>query len=100
MRHIMCEECNHDYSAPEENNAIYICPHCHTYADYICEYGYGPITPCSIFLGDTKIAKIKGCLSYHLESYILNINQDLQKGYKDLEVYKEAVDVIVKKLKL
>lgn len=78
---------------------LYICPNCFSCAGYICEYGFGPITPCKILLGDKEIGIIDGDTTYHLRSLMLGIDQDLEKDYKDLAVYKEAADIIASYLR-
>ena len=63
-----------------------------------CEYGYGPITPCDIYLGDERAGRIDGNINYRLDSSRLNVHTALKKGYANLEVYKEATDIIISKL--
>ena len=95
---LQCTNCNHEFIGKEEANAIYLCPKCFEYVNINCEYGFGPIVPCIIYLGDREIGKITGCESYRLDSLSLNIHCDLEKGYKNLEVYIEAIEIIKKEL--
>ena len=99
MNQLKCNNCKYTYSAPTTANAIYICPNCNKYAGCECEYGYGPITPCNIFVGEKEVAvieavKMEGPTSYYLQSDILELKKVLRKGYSNLEVYKEAAEII------
>ena len=99
MNQLKCNNCKYTYSAPTTANDIYICPKCHKYVGCLCEYGFGSITPCCIFVGEKEVAKIEAAkteetISYYLQSDILGIKQILSKGYSNLEVYKEAVEII------
>lgn len=98
MKQVKCEECNYEYVVPEEGNTLYMCPKCYSYVGCVCEYGFGSITPCTVYLGKDAIAHIHGNSPFHLQSLQLNINQPLEKGSKNLEVYKEAVEIIKKNL--
>ena len=96
MRQIQCEKCKHIYQVPESMNYIYFCPECHALNGCECEYGYGSITPCIIYLGNQEIAKIAD--NYRLVSKSLRIDKELQKGDSNLEVYDEAVSIIKNKI--
>ena len=91
-----CSECGKEYFVPQKANFIFFCPECGKYNGAECEYGYVSITSCSIFLGDEEIGAITGGgrEDYHLSSAKLGIDMNLTKGYKNLEVYHEAVDII------
>ena len=93
-QNVKCKNCRFEYSAPIATNALYMCPECHAYAACSCEYGFGPITPCTVFLGDKAIARIEGWSEFRLDSELLGIHRELSKGYKNLEVYEEAAAII------
>ena len=79
-------------------NLIVICTKCKCGIYSECEYGYGPITPCDIYLGDERAGRIDGNINYRLDLSRLNVHTALKKGYANLEVYKEATDIIISKL--
>ncbi len=58
MQQLHCKKCGCEFSGPLASNAMYLCPKCKEYVNCLCEYGFGPIVPCSIFLGDREIARI------------------------------------------
>ena len=39
---------------------IAFCPHCKKHDITECEYGYGAVTPCRIYLGEKTIGEVKG----------------------------------------
>lgn len=99
MEHCNCKQCGASYDAPTTGNTIYICPNCFSLVGSLSDYGFGPITPCEIMLGDREIGKITGGPAYHLQCRELGINTNLSGKYKNLEVYKEATDIVIGKLK-
>ena len=66
-----------------------------------CEYGFGPIVPCSILFGGKKIAEIvyRDSHDYRLISSELGIARDLIKGYEQLGAYDEAVEIVTEQIK-
>jgi hypothetical protein len=96
VRKVKCNECGMEYSIPLKANFMFFCPNCRIYNGAECEYGYAAITPCNIFLGDKEIGMITGGAreDYMLTSEEYGISVKLTKGYKNLEVYHEAVDII------
>ena len=95
---ITCKYCGSDYRTPTSANFIYFCPQCHKYNGFECEKGYGPITPCHIYLGDRQIARIEGDKDYRLKSVALDIDEALKNGTYSLDAYEEAIELISKKL--
>ncbi len=76
-------------------NYICLCPTCRKLNGCECEYGYGPITPCEIYLGEKFIGQIlykNG--EYRLECEDMGLNVSLTKDYANLGAYQEAVDII------
>ena len=51
-----CHKCGKSYSYRNSGNMIVFCPHCHHSDIVCCDFGFGPVTPCSIDLGDKRIA--------------------------------------------
>lgn len=99
MYHCNCKKCGAKYDAPTTGNTLYICPYCFEYVSSLSDYGFGPITPCEIMLGDKQIGVITERATYHLECKELEIDVDLSGKYKNLEVYREASEIISNKLK-
>ncbi len=99
MQKIKCRKCNLEYDAPISGNDIYFCPKCHVQIACKCEYGFGPITPCSIYVGDKEVAQITGRIKYRVDSDVYGIHRELSGGYKDLAAYEEATDIIAEYLK-
>ena len=94
-KHIQCQKCYCEFESVVGNNSLYICPKCNDYACCECNYGFGSITPCKILVGDKTVGKIiKSGQVYKIVSLKLRFNQKLERGYKDLEVYKEAEGII------
>ena len=53
------------------------------------------VTPCKILVGDKTVGKIiKSGQVYKIVSLKLRLNQKLERGYKDLKVYKGAAGII------
>ena len=55
MNSIKCKECNYEIHYKQSANLIVFCPKCLKYNYLECEYGYGPVTPCHIYLGEKEI---------------------------------------------
>ena len=99
----ICDKCGYAYEAKcTAPNIIYLCPICLNYVGCECEYGFGPIVPCSILLGGKQIAEIayNDSNGYHLISSELGIDKDLIKGYEQLGAYDEAVEIVAEQLKV
>lgn len=93
--HRKCNSCNNEYEYEGCATLIVFCPHCHRF-DYLeCEYGYGPIAPCRVYLGN----EIVGMITYHqgnqsqyrYDSERYNIHRVLERSY--LEALYEAKDI-------
>ena len=97
---IVCKNCKTEYTIPLSANFISFCPTCKELNGIECEYGFAPITPCEIYLGEKQIGRLLGSGgSFRLECRALKINTPLTKGYKNAEVYNEAIDLIKERLK-
>lgn len=98
MKTIDCNNCSQQFNINLSANVIVICPKCKCSVYTECEYGFGPIAPCNIYVGEEKVGRIEGSMSYCLNSGKFNIHTALKKGYTNLEVYEEATDIIIRKL--
>ena len=99
MRHIRCKECNQEINFTPTVNFIVFCPNCLQYTFLECEYGYGPVVPCSILLGEKEIATV----TQQDHTYILQTQYSeeiivLEKRY--LEALKEAIEIIKSKIEI
>jgi len=55
-----CRFCGNVYRYEGAANFIAFCPHCKEHDITECEYGYGAVTPCRIYLGERTIGEVKG----------------------------------------
>ena len=93
--HNKCKFCGKTYFSRSATNTVFLCPDCYGYNRCICDYGFGPIAPCDILLGDREVGEIlRGDNSYSLAIYGTGKTIRLQKGYKELEVYEEAAELV------
>ncbi|WOO35043.1 hypothetical protein R2R35_14680 [Anaerocolumna sp. AGMB13020] len=96
METIECKYCDTKISYKTSANFIIFCPNCKRNIYLECEYGYGPVTPCNILLGNEKIGTVnvdennKYFLEYRFEKIKLN------KGY--LDALWEAIEIVKKKI--
>ncbi len=97
METIECIYCDTKISYQLSANFIVFCPKCKRYVFAECEYGYGPVTPCNILLGDRKIGTVdEGRDGYYLEYESEKIM--LEKRY--LEALQEASEIVKEKMHL
>lgn len=96
MGTIECKYCDTKITYQPSANFIVFCPQCKCNVFIECEYGYGPVTPCDILLGDEKIGTVnvnekhKYYLDYKSEKIML------RKTY--LEALQEASEVVKEKI--
>ena len=69
MSKIKCRYCNSLIEYRETANYMLFCPECKKPISLVCEYGFGPVTPCSVFLGNDAVAEI----IKESDNYILKI---------------------------
>lgn len=74
-REIECKYCDNKISYIPSANFIIFCPQCKREIFLECEYGFGPVTPCQILLGEKKFATVKE----NNRKYILEIESDGKK---------------------
>ncbi len=97
FKNLECIYCNTKFSVEICANFSVICPCCKRSIFLECEYGYGPVTPCHIYLGN----KIVGIVESQAAHYTLNIeSQKIKLSKTYLEAILEAEEVIKKHLKI
>lgn len=98
---IACSGCKTEYTIPISANFMYFCPKCRDFIGFECEYGFAPITPCMIYLGEEQIGQLTGGggAPFRLVCRPLRISAALTKGYQKAAVYEEAKEIIRGKLK-
>lgn len=87
-----CKFCGKIFKHGVSGNMIIFCPNCRKSAGSISDYGFGPIVPCDIYLGEKVIGNISE--GYILQSKLFNLNMRLNGEYKNLAVYQEAEEII------
>ena len=93
MGSIICQECDYEISYIQCVNFIVFCPNCLKQSYLECEYGYGPVIPCHILLGEKEIGIItKRGYTYVLQTQYSDRVIKLEKEY--LEALKEAAEII------
>lgn len=93
---IECKYCDSKISYIPSANFIVFCPQCKQEIFLECEYGFGPVTPCQILLGEKLLATVKT----NNRKYILEMESD-RKQIKLKGKYMNALDEasgIVKKI--
>ncbi len=55
---IECRYCDCNVSYTPRTNFILFCPECKREIYLECEYGYGPVTPCSVLLGGDSMGTV------------------------------------------
>lgn len=97
MNFNICKSCNNKVEYELRANCIIFCPNCFQTVFIECEYGFGPVTPCYIFLGKIEIGKvIEVNDKYILKSQYFNEDVELKNRY--MEALQEATEIIKKKL--
>ena len=79
-----CNNCNKEFEHGISGNMIIFCPYCKKCTGSISDYGFGPIVPCDIYLGDKIIASMPS-MTELISKY---------GKYANLEVYYEVEKII------
>lgn len=92
---MQCRHCGYRASyRPRAANFVLLCPVCKNSFYSECEYGYGPATPCKLYLQDSVAGTVdrdqKG--GYILTSPLLR--RPVRLNGKYLDALKDAVDRI------
>lgn len=70
MSKVKCRYCDYLIEYRESANYVLFCPKCKKPISLVCEYGFGSVTPCSVFLGNNAVAEIiKESNDYVLKIY-------------------------------
>lgn len=88
-----CEYCGAEYTHGGGANIICFCPQCGKRNRIECEYGYGPVVPCTIYCGDSAVAEIGA--DYILRSSRCGLRIPLKGRRKDLAAYTEAEEILI-----
>lgn len=93
MEKIKCKECNYEINYSPNANFIIFCPKCLSRTHFECERGYGPVTPCQIYLGEVEIAYVRNDDNrYYLKTIYDTEIRLLQNTYFDALV--EASEIV------
>lgn len=89
--------CSIPYKALDVNFIVF-CPACKEMMFLECEYGYGPVTPCSLYYRDKVVANVDTDEkhTYILKSSLLSETLYLKSRY--LDALHEAFDIVKKLL--
>ena len=87
-----CKRCNKEFEHGVSGNMIIFCPYCKKSTGSVSEYGFGPIVPCDIYLGEKIIASMPSVNELILNEF--GIKKTLCGNYANLEVYKEVEEII------
>jgi len=97
MDSIRCKECDHEIYYKPCANFIMFCQKCLKYTYLECEFGYGSVAPCHIYLGKKKIGVvIEKEYSYFLKTRYADKIIKLERKY--LEALQEAIKIIESKI--
>lgn len=97
IKDLECIYCDTKFSVEIFDNYDVICPCCKRSIFSECEYGYGPVTPCRIYLGP----EIVGMVESEGANYYLNMNSEkipLNNTY--MKAIPEAVGIVRSELGL
>lgn len=92
-----CSNCNKDFEHGISANMIIYCPNCKKNMGSISDYGFGPIVPCDVYLGDKIIASLSSM--DEIVSEYFGIRKALCGKYANLEIYHEVEKIIDELLK-
>lgn len=90
LKHLECIYCDTKFSVEISANYSVRCPCCKRSVYLECEYGFGPVTPCRIYLGE----EIVGIVESKATSYYLNMrgkNINLNNTYLDAILEAEKI---------
>lgn len=97
-----CKNCERVYEYKLGANYIVFCPYCQKADCLECEYGYGPVVPCYVYLGKEEIAMVsyhdRSQRQYRYDSSRFNVHQMLEHTY--LEALHEACNITSELLQL
>ena len=85
-----CKNCDEFFELKTGPCYLVICPYCKKEVGSISDYGFGPIAPCSVYVGVEEFGEIIQKDGYTLISRKYGIEHRLNGGYKDLACYKDC----------
>lgn len=96
-RIIECRYCDRKITFKTSANFNVFCPNCKRELLLECEYGFGPVTPCNIWIGEELFATVKEKnLRYYMEMESKKETIELKESY--LEALYEAGKIVVEKI--
>lgn len=96
-RTIECKYCDNIINFSQAANFILYCPYCKREILMECEYGFGPVTPCAILLGEEKYGEVIEDL---MNDYFLELNgKRIKLKEKYLKALEEADRIVRRDLK-
>lgn len=98
MSSVSCDTCGHTMSYQPRANVIIFCPHCLRFLHMECEYGFGPVVPCSVLLGADEY----GIVTKEGHRYCLCVKANDERialEHTYLEALDEAIGIVSDKLK-
>ena len=92
-----CIYCDAKFSVMIHANFTVSCPCCKRHVYMECEYGYGPVTPCQIYLGE----EIVGVIESEENNYYLKMNgQKIQLNQTYMNAISEAEELVKSRLNI
>lgn len=82
-----CNYCDREFTYALHSNFIVFCPECKRQTMLECEYGYGPVTPCHIEVGEETVG-IVTCNDKH-EYYL-----ELDRGWKKIKLKESYLNAL------
>ena len=82
IRNVSCPDCGRSYTVEETANTMVFCPLCRKMIFLTCEAGYGPVTPCYLYIGEEPAGSVVNeDGKYVLKSLYLSKVIPLQQRY-------------------
>lgn len=94
MSKFYCKTCDRFYNLKAGPNYLVVCPFCKEYVGSESDYGFGPIAPCTVSIGEEVFGEILPVDGYTLVSEKFHVREWARGGYKDLECYKSAAETV------
>lgn len=91
---MVCNYCECKTSFEICADYIVFCPVCKRLINFVCEYGYGPVTPCTIYLGDKVIGRITEDKNYKYWLDIKETGKKVQLKTQYLNALYESIDIM------
>ena len=95
---VTCPDCGRSYTVEETANTMVFCPSCRKMIFLTCEAGYGPVTPCYLYIGEEPA----GSVVIENSTYILKslyMSKAIPLPQKYLQALYETQDIVETYLK-